>query len=354
MSWATSWSRRVVDAEPADQLGNYGLKLKSKQEVPSLTHPVLALNVPAKGQVMAIAFAPDGHSFATATDGNTITLRSAQTGRQLRAFIEASSTARSPTIFPDGQRVYSLNFSPDGATLASAGNLIKNDRLVGGEVRLWDARSGQLLRTITVNKEPGTFTYSVVFTPDGKALVTGMTKYGRTARAANKRGEISIWDVKTGVLQQRWKTLTIGVDSVAFSPDGHTLATGCGDATVKLWDWKSGNLRRTLQGTFYRVFSLCFAPDGKWLASCIGPDLPGIAGNLEQLKTVHLWNLHTGQTELMAIKHSGLVTAIAFSPDGEHLMTGDDGGAFSGKGVSATLKLWRFKSSISSAPAPAD
>ena len=70
---------------------------------------------------------------------------------------------------------------------------------------------------------------------------------------------------------------TSSVYSVAFAPDGKTLATGSRDGTVKLWDITTGKELATLKGHTEDVSSVAFAADGKTLAT----------GSVDQ--TVRLW-----------------------------------------------------------------
>ena len=97
------------------------------------------------------------------------------------------------------------------------------------------------------------------------------------------------------------------VESVAFSPDGKTLASGSSDKTVNLWDVSTGTELRTLKGHSGWVNSVAFSPDGRTLAS----------GSLD--RTIKLWEVSTG-AELRTLKgHSAVVTSVAFSPDGKSM-----------------------------------
>ena len=160
-----------------------------------------------------VAFAPDGHSLAGVTDGNLVLVR-LDGGKNVPLENAAGMFTADETTFFKG--VQALAFSPDGTRLVAPQNWLSERGVF--LLRSWDMRTGREV-------SPG-------FNDPAHPEHTGL------------------------------------ISSVAFAPDGRTVATTSLDHTVRLWDWASHRPIAPLQGHLAEVGGSAFSPDGRTLVTC--------------------------------------------------------------------------------------
>ncbi len=253
------------------------------------------------GPVMAVAFGPDGRRALTGSQDGTIRLWDTATDQ---AVLPARSLA---------YRLKALAFSPDGSRFVTAGQTPDG----AGVVDRWDAATGEPLGPPLI--EPGPVE-SVAISPDGRLILGGC---GRVERGGGPVGGIArLWDAATGRPVGRALMHSDAVKSVAFSPDGKTILTGCDDAMARLWDAETGRRVGVPQPHAYPVLALAFSPDGKTVVSGGGRTRP-LGSDVGE---VRLWDIATGKLLVGPQSLDTLIHSVAFRPDGRSLASGSRDG----------------------------
>jgi WD40 repeat protein len=161
--------------------------------------------------------------------------------------------------------------------------------------------------------------FSVAYSPDGTTLAS-----------AGKDGTVRIWNAATGDSMHVLREHTSEVTCVAFSPTGHLLASGSEDDTVRLWDWRKGTQVQVITGTNDDVLAVAFSPDGKFLA----------VGGREPI--VRVWDLSNWSLAIELPIQMGGVRAMRFTPLGNCLLAADDEGRL----LSWKTTAWNERSTI--------
>ncbi|HUN31717.1 MAG TPA: NACHT and WD repeat domain-containing protein [Trebonia sp.] len=275
-------------------LGGVTLWNVSDVAQPRQVGPALALA--SSDGVGSVAFSPDGDSLAAGYN-NTVTLWNVSDVAQPRQLGPALALSSDDIVL-------STAFSSDGDSLAAG-----TDQ---GTVALWDVsnpfRPGQVSEIPAGHGGP---VNSVAFSPTSDTLAAG-----------GVLGTVTLWDASSqGQPHQLGQILTTGssVDTVAFSRNGDTLTTGDDDGAVTQWDVSDPTLPYQLgqpltAGDGNNVNSVAFSPDGYTLADSGGED-----GD-----TVTLWSLPRTTVSPASKVPVTVVDATAFSPNGQILATGSD------------------------------
>lgn len=214
--------------------------------------------------------------------------------------------------------VRAVAISPDKSVVA-AGR--------GNQIHLFDGKTGEFKSTLTdpdlktADGKPATAAHislveSMAYSPDGKTLATGSFR------------EMTLWDTATGKPKARVSGFADRVVAIAFAPDGNTIATGGGapteDGEVKLFNAAGKLISEVKNAHSDQVFGVCFSPDGKLLASG-GAD-----------KFVKVFEVPAGKLVKSFEGHTNHVLDVGWTADGKKLVSC---GADSDKMV----KVWDYE-----------
>lgn len=233
-----------------------------------------------EGPVHALAFSPDGHRLASAGADRRIVLRDGHSG-----------APQGSPLLAHADTVTGLAFSPDGESLASVG--------YDGNLFLWrlDGSSAPLARA----NHPAVL-HDVAFAPDGRTLAT-----------ASADRHVLLWQAPRLVqLGDPLGGYEAGVRKLAFSPDGRRLVAVGEQRQVRVHELAQPG-RATIErpGHMGNALAAVFLPDGSFLS-----------GGDDDLLIRHDTSGH-GPLSRPLTPTRETVWALAFSPDGRHLVSAD-------------------------------
>ncbi|MBE8990432.1 NB-ARC domain-containing protein [Nostoc sp. LEGE 12450] len=286
------------------------------------------------GHVWCVACSADGQMLASGSGDTTIRLWDIHTGECVKTLSGHTHTVRSLTFTPDGKTLIASDDNQtvkfwnihtgqcfrtfrghgSGVWALATSPLDENDRsqvLASGEdqtVKLWDIHTGKCIKTLTGHTN---WVRTVAFHPQGNTIASG---------GADET--VRIWDIETGECLKVLRGHRNWLLSVTYSPDGQTLASSGSDKQVRIWDVKTGVCLGVLCNHTNIVSSLVYSPDGKMLISCCADSL------------IRAWDVATGECLKIFRGHTNGVWSAKFSPDGQTLHSSSQ---------DSTIKIWDFK-----------
>jgi WD40 repeat protein/serine/threonine protein kinase len=275
-------------------------------------------------------YSPDGELLATTANGQdeSIVIRDAASGKSVL-------TLQGGLPIP---MLHSIVFSPDSHRLAA----VCRD----GFLRVWNLPSGRQMSQIPVRLAeetipfPGEHPVGLAISPDGGRIALAGVSAEKPNKAGFKSDQLVVWDIATG---KELLTITETGRSVAFSPDGKSLATtscvlakhdpgwvgpitagirildvGTGRELVKFPPWRPTGVSAQKQRVGMDDCRITYSPDGKWLASLRGPDIV-------------IWDAANGKELRTLSGHSKRICSLSFSADSKRLASGSE---------DETVRIW--------------
>ncbi|MGB0384129.1 MAG: AAA-like domain-containing protein [Ardenticatenaceae bacterium] len=269
------------------------------------------------GAVLSVAWSPNGEQVLTGSDDNKVRIWEAATGQLLKTLVGHSAPVGSVAWHPDGQQV--ITGSDDGSAriwdvqieeanpLQAPSEVLRPEEPEAaddsftlptsnnsGNRALLESNMGQLS---SLNERSDSI-WSVAWRLDGPQLLT-----------SGKMGA-QIWDATTAQ-PLTLKGLSDDVWSVAWSPYGQKIViSSIRDRSARIWEVASGQLLQTLSGDFEAINSVAWRSDGEQV----------VTGHLDG--TLRIWDAATGSPLQRLTGHLSAISSLAWSPDSQKLLTG--------------------------------
>jgi WD40 repeat protein/tetratricopeptide (TPR) repeat protein len=236
--------------------------------------------------VFALAWSPDAKRLATGCIHGEVKIWDAATGQQLRALPRQK----------DGG-ILGLKWSPNGQYLAAW----------AGHVLVWNTATGA--EVLRVPQAKGMYHYDCCWSPDSTRLAVAVS----LSLEKKRTFPITLWNVRERKAAVIMTGHRAGVYALALSPDGKHLASASWDRTVRLWEATAGREVRSLAIGRMEAINLPgpqlgWSPDGKHLAA------------LDAGRNVYLWTDVVRQANLLRLRgHTARISALTWSPDSRRL-----------------------------------
>jgi len=320
--------------------------------------------------VYDVAFSSDGQTAISGAGDHQVIIWDLEKGTGIHRLIGHNGWVRSVAISPDGRSVISGGFAGD--------SIVSNAE--PGELILWDLESGEII--LRFGDESGGQPYGVVdlaYTSDGQSI---LASYGIWTDVPVDFTQI-LWDIERG--EPIYGNMGFIHDnySVAITPDGQKAISGGSDNNIHIWELRTGEEQHTLSGHRGLISSVAISPDGRraftgdWNGGIIlwnlatyemlmnvnahNVSVPWNTDNEPPVNTVFMpdgrggissagdgtlviWNLVNAGEIRRFDGHSTEVPAVAFTPDGQHILTGAGRLILSGgPGNDNTMKMWEVE-----------
>jgi WD40 repeat protein len=267
-----------------------------------------------------VAFSADGRFVAYNMMPQTTGIWDLAAGKELRQL--RGKDPQGPIFMPYGL-TNNLCFANDSQTLAL--------RSWDGAAHVWNAASGKVLHTLSdpasstnpnvmLNYPYGGGFSAMAFSPSGMFLATVGPVIKPVVNDNNRavmlqrqmtQAVIRLWHVPTGRMLRQFDEQPQGIGALAFSPDGHSIASGNFNNTISLWETATGKERGQIQAQSH-VSCLAFSADGLSL----------IASGSDQV--IRQWDVREMKLTGQVKGHQGAINSVAFAPDGRHVFSASD------------------------------